>query len=97
MDNEAKELLRQNIELNKENNDMLKKLVRGQKRAFIYRIVYWGIIIFSTLGAFYFIKPLLGNVLNIYTGGISGSTSFTDIKKNLSGSDQMQEFFNSLK
>ncbi len=97
MDIEAKQLLKENLELAKDNNVMLKKIVRAQKLAHVYRMVYWGIIIFTTAGVSYFIQPYLSSMLNIYTGGVSGIENITDITKNLGNSkQQMQDLFNSL-
>ncbi len=97
MDPETKQILKENLEISKENNDMLKKMVRSQKLTNIYRVVYWGIIIFSSLGAYYFIKPFLGNMLNIYTGGVSGTSNVGDVLKSLGDKQQMQDLINSLK
>lgn len=79
MDPETKQLLVQNIELSKENNEMLHRLVRAQKITNVYRIVYWGIIILSALGVFYFMQSFLGNIMNIYSG--VGGTGLPKINK----------------
>jgi hypothetical protein len=91
MDPEVKKLLEENLKLSKENNIMLLKIRSVQRWAQITRIFYWFIIIGITIGAFYFIKPYLGNLLNIYTGGVSGisnvdiSKSLKDIQTNVKG------------
>jgi len=72
MDEETKKLLAENLSLNKENHEMLKKLMFYQKMNQIYKIIYWFVIIGVTFGAFYFIQPMLSNLLNVYTGGVSG-------------------------
>ena len=77
MDPESKQLL-------KENNDMLKKVVRYQKWNQIYRALYWGIIIFSSFGAYYFIQPYLSGLLNV-SGGVSNISNITN---NLGGQQQ---------
>ncbi len=97
MDAETKQLLMESIELAKQNNEMLNKLVRAQKMAMVYRFVYWGIIILSTFGALYFIKPFISNIFNVYTGGLSGTPKVNDVINNLSNRQQMQDFFDSLK
>jgi len=68
MDPETKQLLNKSLEVEKDNNEMLKKIVRNQRLTNIYRVVYWGIIIFSSVGAYYFIQPYLSSVVNLYTG-----------------------------
>jgi len=88
MDEETKKLL-------VENNEMLKKLVFYQKWNQIYRICYWAIIILSALGAFYFLAPLMSNLVNVYTGGV-GTSSIGEIGKNLGDKTQMQDLIKSL-
>ena len=69
MDENVKQLLTQNLMVAQENNLMLKKLVSAQKWAAVYRVVYWAVIIFSSIGAMVFLKPYLGNIISVYTGG----------------------------
>ena len=95
MDEETKKLLAENYTLNKENNEMLKKLVLFQKLNQIYRIVYWTVIILSAIGAFYFLKPLLGNLVNVYTGGV-GVSNISDISKTLNDKSQIEDLIKSL-
>jgi hypothetical protein len=84
MDPETKQLLKENVELSRSNNEMLKKVVRYQKWNQIYRAVYWGIIIFSSVGAYYFIQPYLSGLLNV-SGDVS---NISNITKNLGGQQQ---------
>ena len=96
MDEETKKFLEETYALNKQNNDMLKKLVLYQKWSQIYRIVYWSIIILSAIGFFYFLKPLLGNLVNVYTGGV-GVTDISNLGKTLNNSQgQIQDLIKSL-
>jgi hypothetical protein len=96
MDDETKKLLADTYALNKDNNDMLKKLISFQKWNQIYKIVYWSIIILSAVGAFYFIKPMLGDIFSVYTGGASVS-SFSDVTKTLDNNkNNVQDLLKSL-
>ncbi|HAQ02724.1 hypothetical protein A2467_02130 [Candidatus Nomurabacteria bacterium RIFOXYC2_FULL_36_8] len=97
MEEEMKKLISENIALNKENNEMLKKLITFQKWNQIYKIVYWAIIILSAIGALYFIKPMLDNLVSVYTGGV-GTTSVDSLNdlKNLGTNKDIQEMLNSL-
>ncbi|KKP65706.1 MAG: hypothetical protein UR64_C0020G0009 [Candidatus Nomurabacteria bacterium GW2011_GWE1_35_16] len=76
---------------------MLRKLITFQKWNQIYKIVYWTIIIFSAIGAFYFIKPIMESLMNVYTGGIgvSNVTNFGDLK-NLGSNKEIQDMLKSL-
>lgn len=97
MEPELKSLLEENLKLSKENNGLLLKLYKIQHWAQITRILYWFIIILVTLGAFYFIQPYLGNLLNVYTGGVSGVNNIGDITKNLKDKQgEVQDLLKSL-
>lgn len=69
MDEETKKLLESNYALNKENNEMLKKLIVFQKWNQAIKIISWVFIILSSIGAFYFIQNNLSSLVGIYTGG----------------------------
>ena len=69
MSPEDRKLLEENLKLSKENNVLLVKLHNIQRWANITRVFYWLIIIGISIGAFYFVKPFLGNIVNLYTGG----------------------------
>ncbi len=100
MDPETKQLLRESIEVSKENNLMLKKMVRAQRWTNIYRVVYWGIIIFSSVGAYYFIQPYLNNMINLYSGGVSDIGKISDISNSLNiktDKQQLQDLIDAFK
>lgn len=76
-------MLKENLAISKENNELLKKLVNHQKWAQIYRFIYWGLIIAVSFGSFYFLQPYIGSIMNLYTGGVSNVNTLQDIGKNL--------------
>jgi hypothetical protein len=86
MDPEVKNLLEENLKLSKENNELLLKIRSIQRWAQITRLMYWFVIIGISFGAFYYLKPYLGNVLNIYTGGVSNAGNVGSLTKNLKDS-----------
>ncbi len=93
MDPEVKQLLT-------ENNLMLKKIMRLQQRAQMYRFIYWGIILAFSFGAYYFVQPYINNLIGIYTGGLSGLGNVGDVGKNLkidSQNQQIQDLLNAFK
>lgn len=96
MDPEVKHLLEENLKLSKENNQLLLKIRSVQRWAQITRVFYWVIIIGASFGALYYLKPYLGNLMNLYTGGVSGVQNFSDIKKSLSNQDQINDLLKSL-
>jgi len=72
MDEETKKLLEDTLILNKENNEILRKLYKAQRLAQITRIIYWIVIVGVTLGAFYFIQPFFDSILGAY--GVDSSS-----------------------
>jgi len=96
MEPDIKSLLEENLTLNRENNKLIKKVYHIQRWAQITRYAYWFIILGIALGAFYFVKPFLGNILNIYTGGNSSFTSVKDVGKNIPDVNKLQELVKDL-
>lgn len=96
MDSEMKQLLEENLKISKENNELLLKVRSVQKWAQITRILYWVLIIAVSFGSLYYIKPYLGNLLNVYTGGVSGVDNISEITKNLKDKQQIQDLLKSL-
>lgn len=96
MDPEVKQLLEENLKISKENNELLLKVRRVQKWAQITRIFYWIAIIGASFGALYYLKPYLGNLMNVYTGGVSGINNFGDISESLNSQQQIQDLIKSL-
>jgi hypothetical protein len=96
MDPELKNLLEENLKLSKENNVILLKLYKIQRWVQITRILYWVVIIGVSFGAFYYIKPFLGNLLNVYTGGSTGFNNISDITNSFSDKQQIQDLLKSL-
>ena len=78
-------------EMVKENNQILHKLHRAQKRAIFFRVLYWIIMIALALGAYYYIQPYLNQVVALYDQGTSGFQSFQNLQDQFS-QGQWQEF-----
>lgn len=87
MEDEIKSLLKKNIEISQENNKLLRKLWNVQRWLQISRVFYWIIIIGIAFGAFYYLKPILGNFINIYNGGVTEVNMIRDSIKNMNVKD----------
>lgn len=57
---ELKKLLKQNLEISRESNRILKRLYRAKKIAWGIKVLYWAVIIMAVLGAYYYIQPFVG-------------------------------------
>ena len=77
MDEDAKVLLRRNLELARENNKLLKKIRRNSMIANIMRLVWWSVIIGVPVFIYYYVlQPYIAEVGEAYRGvadGVSGA------------------------
>ncbi|MCX6712990.1 MAG: hypothetical protein NTY66_02150 [Candidatus Vogelbacteria bacterium] len=63
---DIKELLEADIELNKENNEMLKGMARSARWGLIFSVVKWAIIIGGALGVYYYFGQMFESVYGQY-------------------------------
>ncbi len=68
MDQKQQQMLEESLRLAQENNAMLSKLVWAGRRAWIMRLVYWGVILLITIGSYYIIQPYIDPLLKLYSG-----------------------------
>ncbi|HRZ30640.1 MAG TPA: hypothetical protein P5274_03200 [Candidatus Paceibacterota bacterium] len=66
MDPETKELIKEDLRLSQENNAMLNKLIWGQRISRWFGVIKWVVIIGSTVGALYYLEPLIGDLWGTY-------------------------------
>jgi len=83
MDPEVKELLRRNIKLSEENNAILKKMRRGAAWSSAFRLVYWIIIIGTSIAGFYYLNPYLKSVEQTYLEVKAGAQKVNDFKNSV--------------
>lgn len=60
-----------------ENQRMVKNLYHRARMATVVIFIKWFVIIGLTIGAFYYVQPLINNLVNVY-GGLTGGTG-TDL------------------
>jgi len=77
MDPEAKKLLEETLELEQDNNKMLRSMRRSMIWGRIMSVIYWLIIIGISVGAFYFLQPYFNKIVGLYDS-ISGTKQSTD-------------------
>ncbi len=83
MDSEDKKVFREILELSKDNNRILRGMKRAAFWSSLFRVFYWTLIIGSMVGAYYFIQPMLNQLLAIYTDLLSGVENVKQIGKNI--------------
>lgn len=79
MDEETKQLLREDLEIARESKKLLNELVRHQKLATWLNVIKWIVVIGTALGALYYVQPILENLLGTYNELLSGVSS-TSVK-----------------
>jgi hypothetical protein len=75
MDPESKKLLEETLQLEQENNKILRSMKRSMFWAKVMNVIYWLIIIGISVGAFYFIQPYFNKIIGLYNS-ISGQGLF---------------------
>ena len=65
-DPELKELLEANLAVSKENNVLLKKAHKIQKRAQTWKLIYWIVVFGAVFGVYYYIQPYFERVTSLF-------------------------------
>jgi hypothetical protein len=79
MNPEEKEMLEEALELAEENNKILRKLQSSARWARFFRILYWAVIIGLSIWAYYYLQPLLQQLLEAYAGVKEGIDSLGNL------------------
>lgn len=69
---EERQMLREALELSRENNKIIRKMWRSFQWGRAVKAVYWIILIGATIGAFYFLQPYIETLQDVY--GTLGAT-----------------------
>jgi len=68
MDEQERKMLEEVVKLSRDSNDAVHKLLSSHRRIVIWRIIYWTIIIGSTIAAYFSIQPYLTSLVKLYSG-----------------------------
>lgn len=79
MDPETRRLLEDNLELSKENNEMLRKMKRSMLVSTVVRSFYWIVIIGSAVGAYYAFQPFFENLWGVFDSIFAQVKKFGDL------------------
>ncbi len=83
MDEEIKSLLHQNLQTSRESLSILKKIHRAQKIARALKVVYWLVIIAGIFGAYYYLRPVIANLIATYNDVRSTFTATKNVSPTL--------------
>lgn len=84
MDEDLKKLLQRNLEVSEESLKILKKINRARIMATVYNTLKLAIIILLSVGAYYYVEPMINNLfgaLNQLTGGAQSTQQIQDLLK----------------
>ncbi|HYC34698.1 MAG TPA: hypothetical protein VEC13_03110 [Candidatus Paceibacterota bacterium] len=65
-DEDLKAKIDETYELSLENNKMLRSIQKRARWSFLGRLVYWIIILGVAVGAFYYVKPYVEDLIKVY-------------------------------
>ena len=77
---EIKRLLRKNLEVSKETLKYSKKVYNSQRLTKWLQILYWAVILGMVLGVYYYIQPLIGDVVETYNSVIEEITTLGGLR-----------------
>ncbi len=66
MDQVVKTLLEETKKLVEDNNKILHSIQKRERLSFLVRILYWLVIIGIGVGAFYYVKPYMEQLMKVY-------------------------------
>lgn len=70
MNPDEKAMLKEAIQLSRDNNDILKGLRSRNRWATFFRILYWAVVLSIVFGAYYYLQPVISAFSQAF-GGIS--------------------------
>ncbi|MEK7575084.1 MAG: hypothetical protein AAB511_02540 [Patescibacteria group bacterium] len=73
MNPEERRLLERAVTLSEENNNILRGIRRANRLGFIWKIVYWIVILAVSYGAYVYIQPYVDQVMKVYQGTVNTS------------------------
>jgi TRAP-type C4-dicarboxylate transport system permease small subunit len=79
MDPESQKLLKETLELVRENNSILLSMRRSLRIQRIMSFFYWIFIIGSAFGAYYFLQPYIDQLMGVYTGASDVINNFKNL------------------
>jgi hypothetical protein len=65
------------LELTRKNNAILHKMRRAQMWSDIFRLIYWSVIIGTTVGLWYYFQPMINNYITTYQSLLGQVDSLT--------------------
>lgn len=80
MDPETQKLLRQNLKLSRENNEILTKIYSSHKRARVWSFIKALVWIALLFGAYYLVAPYVENLTDAYRSMLEALQKFQEAR-----------------
>lgn len=97
MDDELKTLIKENLALTRETNELLHKMHSAQKWARFLRILYWVVIIGISVGAFYYLSGPFNALIDAYRGLLGGIEKAEQGMSSLPDASSFQNLLNKIR
>ncbi|MFA5841986.1 MAG: hypothetical protein WC835_03455 [Candidatus Paceibacterota bacterium] len=97
MDTETKRILEENLAVTKETNVLLKKIISAQRWGRALHFLYWAVIIGASVGAYYWLQPVLGAVLSNYNSVMSSIDKVQKTTQSLPDTSSINSILDSLR
>ena len=76
---ENNQLLKESVDLGKENNKKIRKIHASLRRSSTLRSIYWIIIIIITIGSYVALKPYVQNLYDQYNSVVDQLNKTNDV------------------
>lgn len=80
---EQEKMLREVLRLSRENNEMIEKLFKANRRARLWSFLKAIITVALLLGAYYTIAPFIDNLTDAYTGFMEQLQKIGEVRSSL--------------
>lgn len=80
---EQEKMLRESLRLARENNEMIEKLFRANRRARLWSFLKAIVTVALLLGAYYTIAPFIDNLTDAYTGFMEQIQKVGEVRNSL--------------
>ncbi len=71
MNEQERQMLQEVIDLSRDNNAVVHKLLRAQRSATLWKLIYWAIVIGSIIVGYYSLQPYIETMMHLYSKVVS--------------------------
>ncbi len=83
MDPDTQKMIREILRLSRENNEMIEKIFKANRRARLWSFLKALVTVALLLGAYYTIAPFIDNLTDAYTGFMEQIQKIGEVRNSL--------------